>query len=77
MIVNADVVVVDVPATVVVERYRFPPAFLNVHCARFAPADRASCDAVDEAIVSEEMLAAVVDVPMRREEVVAEKPRNG
>ncbi len=48
MIVRADVEVVAVPATVVVAKYRLPPAFLNAHWAMPAPAERASWDAVDE-----------------------------
>ena len=51
-IVRAEVVVVAVPATVVVDRKRSPPAFLNVHCARPAPAERESCGCVVEAIVN-------------------------
>ena len=31
--VRADVDVVAFPATVVVEKYKFPPAFRSVHCA--------------------------------------------
>ena len=31
LIVNADVVVVDVPSIVVVAKYKFPPAFRSVH----------------------------------------------
>ncbi len=41
-IVRADVDVVAVPATVVVEKNRSPPAFRNAHCARPAPAERES-----------------------------------
>ncbi len=33
---------VDRPWAVVVARYKFPPAFLNVHCARPAPAESAN-----------------------------------
>ena len=51
MIVRADVEVVAVPATVVVARYRLPPAFLNAHCAMPAPSESASCEAVVEATV--------------------------
>ena len=40
--------VVAVPATVVVEIYRFPPAFLKVHWLKPAPAERASWEAVAE-----------------------------
>ena len=43
---------VAVPATVVVERKRFPPAFLNAHCAKPAPAERESWEPVVEATVS-------------------------
>lgn len=39
---NADVDVVDRPSTVVVEKYRFPPAFLNAHCDIPAPAESES-----------------------------------
>ena len=42
---NADVDVVADPATVVVDKYKFPPAFLNAHCAIPAPAESESCDA--------------------------------
>ncbi len=48
LIVRADVVVVDSPSTVVVERYKFPPALRNVHCARPPPALSASCGRVEE-----------------------------
>ncbi len=46
--VRADVDVVAVPATVVVARYRFPPALRKAHCALPAPADSTSCGAVAE-----------------------------
>ena len=48
IILNAEVVVVAVPATVVVAKYKFPPAFLNAHCAFPAPAESASWEAVAE-----------------------------
>lgn len=47
-ITNAEVDVVAVPATVVVEKYKFPPAFLNVHCERPEPAESESCGRVAE-----------------------------
>jgi hypothetical protein len=46
--VRAAVDVVAFPATVVVERKKSPPALRSVHCARPAPADKASCGAVDD-----------------------------
>ena len=39
---------VAVPATVVVAKYRFPPAFLKAHWATPAPTERASWAAVAE-----------------------------
>ena len=48
LMARADVEVVAVPSTVVVDKYRFPPAFRNVHWARPAPAERESCGAVAE-----------------------------
>ena len=39
---RADDDVVAVPSIVVVEKYKFPPAFLNVHWARPPPADSES-----------------------------------
>ena len=39
---KADVEVVAVPATVVVAKYRFPPALRNAHCAMPAPAEMES-----------------------------------
>ena len=42
VIVRAEVDVVAVPATVVVEKKRSPPAFLSVHCAKPPPAERES-----------------------------------
>ena len=39
---NADIDVVAVPAIVVVAKYKLPPAFLNVHCERPAPAESES-----------------------------------
>ena len=71
LIVSALVVVVDVPLTVVVERYRFPPAFRNVHCASPPPDESESCGAVDDARVSEEIRYPVV-VPTARLDDVAE-----
>ena len=59
-IVSADVVVVDVPATVVVDRYRFPPALRNVHCAKPAPAERESWASVEEDRVKLNALFGVV-----------------
>ena len=47
-IVTALVVVVAVPSTEVVAKYKLPPAFLNAHCDRPAPADNANCGAVAE-----------------------------
>jgi hypothetical protein len=41
-IVRADVDVVAVPAIVVVDRNRSPPAFRNAHCAIFPPVERTS-----------------------------------
>ena len=41
-IVRADVDVVAVPATVVVDRKKSPPAFRNAHCAKPAPAESES-----------------------------------
>ena len=68
---RAEVEVVALPAIVVVDRKRSPPALRKVHCAIPPPAERASCGAVEEARVREYI--AVVEVPMAREEVVAEK----
>ena len=51
MMVSAESVVVAVPATVVVARYKLPPAFLKAHCAIPAPAERASCEPVVDAMV--------------------------
>ena len=48
---RAEMEVVAVPAIVVVEKYRFPPAFRNVHCAIPVPAERASWEVVVEAMV--------------------------
>ena len=70
---RAEVDVVAVPATVVVEMQKLVPSFLIAICPNPPPADKASCEAVDEAIVREDMLVAVVDVPIKRDEVVAEK----
>mgnify|MGYP000317065691 CR=1 FL=1 len=72
---NADVDVVAVPATVVVAKYRLPPAFLNVHCEIPIPAESASCGAVDDATVREAKLA--VDVPTAKDDVVADIDPNG
>ena len=48
MIARSEGEEVAVPATVVVAKYRFPPAFLKAHCATPAPAERASWGAVAE-----------------------------
>jgi hypothetical protein len=61
--VRALVDVVAVPATVVVERKRSPPAFLNVHWRIPAESDRASCGTVDVARVN-------CDIPFRYGDVV-------
>ena len=45
---KAEMEVVAIPAIVVVERNKSPPAFLNAHWARPPPADKASCEADDE-----------------------------
>src|SRR3989344_491299 len=70
--VNALVVVVAVPATVVVEKYRLPPAFLNAHCAMPAPAESESCEAVVEAMVSVEK---GVEVPRPRRDAPLSQKR--
>ena len=49
---NAEMDVVAVPATVVEAMYKLVPSFLKVTCARFAPAERASCEAVEEKVVN-------------------------
>ena len=63
---NADVDVVAIPATVVVDRYRFPPAFLIVHCGKPAPAERDSCGAVVEDNVNKycDVLVPTPNVPL-------------
>src|SRR3989344_303622 len=54
--------VVAVPATVVVEKYRLPPAFLNAHCAMPPPAERESCEAALSVMVSL-LVGVVVPIP--------------
>ncbi len=61
--VSADVDVVAVPATVVVDRNRSPPAFRNAHCAIPVPAESASCEPVVEAIVRRPIEGVVVPMP--------------
>lgn len=69
---------VAVPATVVVAKYKFPPAFLNAHCASPAPAESESCDAVEEARVSVADIALlIVEVPIAIEDVVADTQPKG
>jgi hypothetical protein len=72
---KAEIDVVAVPATVVVERYKLPPAFRNVNWARPVPAESDSWLAVDDAIVSEAMNE--VEVPTANDDVVAEYPAPG
>ena len=61
---SADIDVVDVPATVVVDMYRFVPSFLNTVCGNPAPADRDSCGPVDDAMVRL-YAGVVVDIPTK------------
>ena len=75
LIERAAVVDVAVPATVVVAKYRLPPAFLNVHWDRPAPADSESWGAVEEAMVSPKIFP--VEVAIIKEVVVAPKPTIG
>ena len=49
-----------------------PPAFLKVHCARPAPAERESCGAVEEADVSKYVMVDV-PTPRRPPESIAKK----
>src|SRR3989344_7482167 len=46
---SAEMLEVAVPATVVVARYRFPPAFRKAHWLKPAPEERTSWEAVAEA----------------------------
>ena len=59
---NAEMDVVAVPATVVEAMYKFVPSFLKTTCARFAPAERASCEPVVEAMVRP-VYGVVVPIP--------------
>lgn len=77
-LVSTDMEAVDevaVPATVVVEKYREPPALRRVHWERPAPPESDNWGAVEEAIVREYKLP--VEVPMRREVEVADEPSQG
>src|SRR3989344_591760 len=44
--VSVEILEVAVPATVVVAKYKFPPAFLKAHCENPAPAESASWEVV-------------------------------
>jgi hypothetical protein len=69
---RAEIDVVAVPATVVVEKYRFPPAFRVTHPAMPAPSVRMVLDA----IVRPLRVGVVVPIPKILVDV-AEIPRLG
>lgn len=52
---------VAVPATVVVERYRLPPAFLKAHCAKPVPAESENCGSVEEKEVNGQVPVVVAN----------------
>ena len=60
---SAEIVVVAVPAIVVVEMNRSPPAFRKAHCPTPAPAESDSCGAVEEPMPRVETIDGV-EVPM-------------
>src|SRR3990167_5927252 len=70
IIVKAEVEVVAAPATVVVAKYKFPPAFLNAHWPTPAPAESESWSAEAEVGLRSH---CGVEVPMPTLPLVARK----